>query len=212
MVKGEQLELELLAREVRRRAGLADDENEHATTIAIRLLGTAGVAIDADLSGPAYLRRRADGGFQIVVRPTIPDVRFAIMHELGHYALREIERAHLDAVTEEKAANYLAAAILAPAGALRRAHSYVGNELRQLRPLAKTFGLSQTSVQLRLGEVLGDERAIVTARSAHVLSRGASWATVPVLELASGARRSARVAKATLRGGIDEGRVALRGR
>lgn len=211
-MKGEQLELELLADEVRKRAGLAENENALATTIAVRLLGPTGVAIDPDLHGVAYLRRRSDGGFQIVVRPGLVDVRFVIAHELGHYALREVAHAELAGAEEERAANYLAAAILAPAESIRRAHRYFGNELRQLRPLAKTFGLSQTSTQLRLGEVLGDERAIVTARNGNILTRGQVWATVPVLEVARGSRRTIGILKVTLRGGIDEGRIALRAR
>jgi len=81
-----------------------------------------------------------------------------------------------------------------------------------LRPIAKTFGLSQTATQLRLAEVLGDERAVVTANHANVLVRGRGWGSVPVLRIAAGQARRPDVAKVTLRGGIDEGRVALRRR
>lgn len=210
LVKGTQLELEFLAQEVRRIAGLGDDENALATTIATRVLGTDGVALDPQLQGPAYLRRRVDGGYQIVVRPTTPDMRFALMHEMGHYAIREIAHVTLGAVDEERAANYLAAAILAPADTLRRAYVFYGEGLRRLRPLAKAFGMSQTSMHLRLAEVLGDGRAIVTANNNNILSRGATWITIPVLKLASGETRRPDVQKATLHGGIDEGRIALR--
>lgn len=205
-MRGEQLKLELLAAEVRRRAGLNEDDNELATTIATRLLGPNGITIDPELRGPAYLRRRSDGGYQIVVRPNLPDVRFAIVHEIGHYAVRELSTLRLDPTSEERAANYLAAAILAPPTMIRRAHAFYGERLRLI---ARAFGLSQTSTVLRLAEVLSDERAVVT-RSNNVIVRGASWARVPVIAIARGKLRWKGLSKAPLRGGIDEGRVALR--
>lgn len=207
--RGPRPDLELLATEVRRRAGLTDDDNELATTIAGRLLGEQGLAVDETLRGAAYLRRRSDGGYQIVIRPSFHDVRWAVSHELGHYAIREIARAQMPVEAEEHAANYLAAAILAPPRAVRRAHAHYGAELRHLRPIARTFGLSQTATQLRLGEVLGDKRAVVTKRSNVVLSRGSGWMQIPAIEIARGKAKSQDIARATLRGGIDEGRVAL---
>lgn len=81
-----------------------------------------------------------------------------------------------------------------------------------IKPLGKRFGLSQTSVHLRLAEVLGDDRALVTANQNHVMSRGDGWATVPVVGVAHGRVKRPDIAKATLRGGIDEGRIALRRR
>jgi hypothetical protein len=71
--------------------------------------------------------------------------------------------------------------------------------------------LSQTATFLRLGEVLRDERAVVT-RSGNVLVRtqGAfPWASVPVVDVARG-KRWPGLSRAHLRGGIDDGRVALR--
>lgn len=203
-------QLELLASEVRRRARLDADENELATTIATRVLGPTGIALDPELAGAAYLRRHTDGGFQIVIRPTISDVRFAIMHELGHYAVREIARVRLTPIEEERAANFLAAAVLAPPEAVRRVYAHFGSDLRHLEAIAKTFGLSQTSAQLRLAEVIGDERAVVTANNGNVLVRGKGWKALPVLSVARGELRRPDIAKSTLRGGIDEGRIALR--
>jgi len=208
-VQGE-IELEGLAGEVRCRAGLGEMEVALASTIATRILGADGVRVSDDLVGPAYLCRRVDGGYQIVVRATVPDIRFAITHELAHYAIRELARAKLESAEEERAANYLAAAILAPPAALRLAHKAHGNTLRALRPLAEAFGLSQTSIHLRLAEVLGDDRALVTANQNHVLSRGSRWETISAVSVAQGRVQRPDVAKATLRGGIDEGRVALR--
>lgn len=195
-----------MAAELRRLAELAVDDNELASTIAVRVLGPDGLTLDPELQGPAYLRRRTDGGYQIVVRAGLPDVRFAIAHELGHFAIREIARAAIDPVAEERAANYLGAAILAPPDMIARAHAHYGERLRSI---ARTFGLSQTSAQLRLAEVIGDERAVVT-KTGYVLARGATWASVPVVDYARGATNWRGLAKAPLRGGIDEGRIAVR--
>lgn len=202
------MELELLAREVRRRAGLKDDELELATRIAARVLGPDAIAFDGAMKGAAYLRRTLDG-YQIVVNPGARDVRFHVAHELGEWALRALARFDGSELQRERAANYLAAAILAPDSAVRRAHAAHGE---RIRALASQFGLSQTSVVLRLAEVNGDERAVVT-RTGNVLIRtqGAfPWARVPVVDVARGDARWARLAKSRLRGGIDEGRVALR--
>lgn len=209
-VKGEQLELESLAREIRRRAGLSEDDLDLATRIAARVLGPDAVALDPKMQGAAYLRRTIDG-FQIVVNPGARDVRFHVAHELGEWALKTLARFSGPEVTRERMANYIAGAILAPEGAMRRAHASVGE---RLRALSNRFGMSQTSVVLRLGEVHGDERAVVT-RTGNVLIRtqGAfPWSDVPVVNVARGEVRWIGLAKAQLRGGIDEGRVALRAR
>lgn len=206
-MKGRQLDLELLAKEVRRRAGLSDEDMELATKIAARVLGPDSISLDPELRGSAYLRRTLDG-YQIVVNPRGRDVRFHVAHELGEWALKSLARFEGSEAERERAANYLAAAILAPEAAIRRAHAAVGE---RLGVLASRFGLSQTSVVLRLAEVHGDERAIVT-KTGNVMIRtqGAfPWATVPVIDVARGTRWVG-LAKAELRGGIDEGRVALR--
>lgn len=208
-MQGEQLELEGLAAEVRRRAGLAPDDFETASRIAGRVLGDNGVALDPALPIPAYLQATPTG-WQIVANPTAQDLRFHIGHELGEWALRTLARFRGDHVTRERAANYIAAAILAPEPAVRRAHGHLGERVRSI---ASWFQLSQTATVLRLAEVVGDERAVVT-RSGHVLlrSHGAfPWATVPVVDVARGTSWRG-LARARLRGGIDEGRVALRAR
>lgn len=200
--------MEALAGEVRRRAGLADGQLELATRIAARVLGPDGVAIDPALRGAAYLCRTGDG-FQIVVNPGARDVRFHVAHELGEWALRTLARFTGTHAQRERAANYIAAAILAPAPDVRRAHAALGE---RVGPIADAFGLSQTSTVLRLAEVRGDERAVVT-RTGNVLvrSQGAfPWADVPVVDVARGEARWIGLSKAKLRGGIDEGRVALR--
>lgn len=207
-VKGEQLELELLAREIRRLAGLDDEDFELATRIAARVLGPGAVALDPAMHGVAYLRRTIDG-YQIVVNPGAQDVRFNVAHEIGEWALKTMARFEGTEVERERAANYIAAAILAPEGAVRRAHRAVGE---RLRALADRFGLSQTSMALRLAEVRGDERAVVT-KTGNVLLRTSGaldWTQIPIIDVARGAAKWRGLARAELRGGIDEGRVALR--
>lgn len=174
------------------------------------VLGTRALAIVPELRNPGYLQWRPDG-YRILVRPDNPDLNFTIAHELGHWALRELDSFRGTPAEEERAANYVGAAILAPPRIVARAHRQWGE---RIRPMARAFGLSQTAMVLRLGEVRQDERAIVT-RSGYVLVRSSGafpWADVPVLDVARGDRRWRGLAKASLRGGIDEGRVALRAR
>lgn len=209
-MKGKQLEFEEIAKEVRRRAGLNDDELELSTRIAARVLGPDAIALDPELSNPAYLRRTIDG-WQIVVNPGARDVRFHVAHELGEWALRALARFEGDDASRERAANYIAAAILAPETTVRRAHARFGERVQRL---AGHFQMSQTAIVLRLAEVTGDERAVVT-KTGNILLRtqGAfPWADVPVIDVARGETRWRGLTKATLRGGIDEGRVALRAR
>lgn len=209
MVRGVQRELEGLAREVRRRAGLNDDELALAPTIAERVLGRP-IRIVPSLSTAACISFE-DGRARILLREVRPDSNFDIAHELGHYALREI--AGYSGADEERYANQIAAAMLAPSEVVRAVRRRHGGGLRPIRPLACATLISQTSAQLRLGEVLEDERAVVT-KNGNVLvrSQGAfPWADVPIIDVARGGQYRG-LAKAKLRGGIDEGRVALRAR
>jgi len=207
-VEGTQSELELLADEVRRIAGLDDDDFVVATRLAARLLGPNAVALDTTQCNPAYLRV-LDDGYQIVINPASGDMRFHVAHEVAEWALRSIAKFDGPHVLREQAADRLAAAILAPRAAVRSAHATIGERIPKL---AARFGISQTAIVLRLAEVHGDERAVVT-RTGNVMIRtqGAfPWAEVPVVSVARGEARWAGLAKAKLRGGIDEGRVALR--
>lgn len=195
-------DLERLAKEVRKIAGLEDDELLLAPEIAGRVLGPNGVTFGAT----GTVARLAGG--RIVVPLDHRDLNFAVAHELGEWALRDLALYRGGHVERERAANYLGAAIIAPAETMRRAHDWFGEKLH---PLAKTFAISQTSAVLRLAEVRGDERAVVT-KTGHVLLRTQGtfpWADVPVVDVARGGRWRG-LAKARLRGGIDEGRIALR--
>lgn len=204
-------ELESVAAELRRRANLRSDELALAPSIAERVLG-APVAIAPTLRTSACLARVHDS-YQIFLQEIGPDSNFDIAHELAHYALREI--AHYVGPDEERLANQLAAMLLAPTSVVRAICEKHGTKLRPIRPLAKAARISQTAAHLRLGEVLRDARLIVTKRSGFILTRRTGitdWEQLPILEIAGGQREVSGVLRAELRGGIDEGRVALRAR
>lgn len=202
------MEFEGIAAEVRRRAGVRPGELIVITRAAARLLGPDAIAADEEMEIPAYLCRTFDG-FQIVANPRSKDLRFHISHELGEWALKTLAHFSGTHTARERAANYIAAAILAPADEVRSIRRARGERIGSM---ARHFGMSQTAMVLRLAEVQGDERAVVTV-SGNVLIRtqGAfPWETVPVVGVARGESRWLGLAKARLRGGIDEGRVALR--
>ncbi len=210
MAPMERDELERLALDVRRRAGIANDELERAPRIALSLLGPDSLAISPGMRCPGRLKQ-VDGSYVIVVRPGALDLNFTIAHELAHWALLEVAGVRLPRDQEERAANYLGAAILAPRLAVLRAHQLWAERIPRI---AREFGLSKTGMVLRLAEVRGDERAIVT-RNGNVLLRTQGsfpWADVAIVEIARDLRLERRLAKTSFRGGIDEGRVALRAR
>lgn len=190
--------------ELRKLARLRDDDLQLAPQIAARILGSSGVVF-----GAAGTVARLEG-HQIVVPQDHPDMNFAIAHELAEWGLREIAKFKGGHVEKERAANSVGAAILAPRAIVLIAHAHYGE---RLRPLSRTFAISQTNVVLRLAEVCGDERAVVTL-SGHVFMRSQGafpWADVPIVKVARGDSWCG-LAKTRLRGGIDEGRIALRAR
>jgi len=201
-------ELERLARDLRRIARLTDDEIALAPTIAERVLGVP-VRLAPTMATAACLAEH-DGRWRIFLRAVGPDTNFDVAHELAHYALREL--AGYRGPDEERFANHVAAAMLAPPKIVRHFRREHGDGLAPIRPLARAVVISQTASQLRLGEVLEDERAVVTKTGNVIIrSRGVfPWASVPIVDVARGGARWKGVAKARLRGGIEEGRVALR--
>lgn len=180
-----------------------------APTIAERVLGLP-VRVAPALRTSACLAI-VDGQFRIYIRAVGPDSNFDVAHELGHYALRTI--AKYSGPHEERFANYLAAAVLAPPAVVRSAHQAHG-PMKAIRPLAKAALISQTAAQLRLGEVIGDERAVVTKTgNVIVRTRGAfPWAAVKLVEASEFEFKALGLAKTKLRGGIDTGRIAVRAR
>lgn len=204
---GDQIDGELLATEARAAAGLAPDAFVVVTDLAVALLGEKAIVVDPELAGTTYLRHLGES-YEIVVRLDAPDLRFRLMHEVAHVLIRRTG-VRLSSVDEERFANYVAAAVIAPRDLVKRAHAHFGERPRRL---AQLFGLSQTAMVLRLAEVLRDDRAVVT-RSGNVLVRtsgAVDWSTIPALKVARGEARWKNLAKARLKGGIDEGRIALR--
>lgn len=209
----EQLELELLAEDIRERAGLVVDDFVDVIDVTHALLGDRSLLLDPDLAGLAYLRRRGDGRYEIVVKPGKPDFRHRVAHEIGHYALREIAQVRMTPAEEEIAANYVAGAILAPRAMIQKAFDFYGPELDKLDRVADAFGISQTSAQIRIADVVGEERAIVTAKHANVIVRNArtiDWTDPEIRSSPLRARAPGLAKPIVLRGGIDEGRIALR--
>lgn len=169
MVRRLQLELEWLAETVRKDAGLEEDDFADAVDVATRILGEDSIVYDEGLSTPAFLRRRANGAYEIALKPGQPDVRFRIFHEISHVAIWQRLKLTLSLEEEERAANYVAAAIMAPAPMVRRAHAHFGNGFQAIKPIAKCFGMSPTSAELRVGEVVGDGEHAVATKSGNIL-------------------------------------------
>jgi hypothetical protein len=167
---------------------------EHAIEVVDRMVGRGALVM-------------VDGQPRIMVKRNAPDGRFVVAHELGHWAIRHVAQATLTIAEEERAANVFAATLLAPRALVTKAYSFFGEAPSTI---AERLHISQTSTVLRLGEVRGDPRAVVT-RSGHVFVRNQT----PTLtrERAAAVARGKAVrglTKSRLRGGIDEGRIALR--
>lgn len=199
--------LEELARETRRQAGYADDEIVTMTDVVTHWLGPDGIRIYDRMVGRAALVRVGEQ-HHVAIRRDTADFRFAAAHELGHWILRFVAGVtFLTIGEEERAANTFAAALLAPTPLVAKAYSFFGEAHDTI---AKKLFMSQTATVLRLGEVRGDPRAVVT-RSGRVFVRNQGPALdAPRAREAARVRLPAGLAKARLRGGIDEGRIALR--
>lgn len=188
-----QREIERLATDFRhRRANLRDDELVTGAELATRAFGADCVRFVE--SGMAWL-----DGLTLVIPADHPDLNFITIHESFHRVCIESAITFATSEESERAANAFAAAVLAPRKTVLHAYSMLGEKLR---PLAKVFGLSQTSTVLRLAEVQRRPRAVVT-KSGNVLAHSDRVRCL----LADGAPG---LKKTRLRGGIDEGRVAVR--
>ena len=185
-------DVEKLAAEVRERTTLEDDELVTGVEIAVRLYGRESIVMIR--TGAARL-----DGERLLIPQDHPDINFAVMHEAFHRECIALGIRFASIKEQERAANSFAAAILAPPQTMRRAYAIIGEHIKQL---ALVFGISQTSTVLRLGEVNATERAVVTA-TGNVLARGGR-----VRKLLEGGGPG--LVKVRLRGGIDEGRTAVR--
>ena len=198
-------EVEGLAAKMRKRAGLPRDRIVDAGELAVRLLGANCLVVLERLAVGARLRRTHDADYIIEIRDNLPDVNFCVAHEVAHWGLAEVAR--YVGPDEERLANSLAAALLAPAQIVKGIVAQHGLMLGSMKPLAQLARISQTSANIRLSEVLRDERAVLTARNGNVLHRADStfpWSSETALR-----HHWKGLAKAKLRGGIDEGRTAL---
>ena len=202
-------QLDLFAERIRRAARVGPEEIVDAAELALRLIGPESVVMVDRLACGARLRW-FKSSYRIELRDGLPDINFACAHELAHWALRTFEG--YSGPDEERFANYVGTALLAPRSLVRSGLVFYGRKLEAVLPLAEAVSISQTASNIRLGEVIGDERAVVT-RSSRVLRSSADSFPEPDEQLVLFARApKARpgVTKTTLRGGIDDARIALR--
>lgn len=160
---GEQLELEGIADAAYRQAGM-DADRPHVPRLARALLGGAAIQKGPrPLHGPAALVRVGED-WRIVIARGLPPLyaHFAIAHELGHHLLRQHG---YDGDDEERAADYLGAALIAPRRAYLAARRALGDALPAL---AETFGMTETAAALRLGEVCHVPLAVVAPQTVRV--------------------------------------------
>lgn len=159
----EQLELEGIVDAAYREAGL-DPERPHLVRLARALLGDdAIVRGPRPVHGPAALVRVGES-WHIVLSRSLPRLYalFAVGHELGHWLLR---REGYDGHDEERAADYIGGALLAPRSAFLAARRALGDELPAL---AEAFSMTETGAALRLGEVLRLPLAVVAPARVRV--------------------------------------------
>ena len=197
-------EIERLAMDVRRGAGFGDDQVVHVNAVVRHWMG---VGVEMIEPGGLYLGSLEviGGRVQIVVVDTALDPRFVAAHELGHWVFRHrLGMSFTTEADEERAANVFAATLLAPASLVSRAYEFFGEDVPEI---ADGLRISQTSAVLRLGEVRGEDRGVVTP-GGRALLRGATLTRERALAAARGDVRG--LARTRLRGGLDEGRVAIR--
>lgn len=202
-------QLELFAERVRRLAGVNSEEIVDAAQLANRLIGPGSVVIVDRLACGARLRW-VENGYRIELQEGLSDINFACAHELAHWALRELE--HYEGPDEERFANYVGAALVAPRALVRAAATFYGAKLESVEPMSGALMISQTAATLRLGEVLGDDRVVVT-KSGNVLRSSEEAFPEPdrrIVAFARSKRARPGVVKVALRGGIDTHRIALR--
>lgn len=160
---GEQLEFEGIADGAYVDAGL-DPEQPHVTRLVRALLGADAIQRGPrPVHGPAALVR-VGADWRIMIARSLPPLYalFACAHELGHFLLR---RHGYDGDNEERAADYVAGALLAPRRAFISAHRALGDDLPAL---ASTFSTTETGAALRRGEVLLVPLAVVSPSQVRV--------------------------------------------
>jgi hypothetical protein len=184
-MRGEQLELEGIAEAAYAEAKL-DAERPGVVRLARALLGPDAVQRGPrPVASPAALFRVGDA-WRILIARSLPRAYalFAVGHELGHWLLR---RHGVQVDDEERAADYLGGALLAPRRAFIAARRAVGDDLAEL---AEAFSTTETGAALRLGEVIEQPLAVVAPQRVRV--RGPeSWVWPDESTLRRWARRPA---------------------
>lgn len=141
-------DLESLAVELYKRFKFDPSEPKTTFELAKRWLGPKSVE-RRHIVGAVVRRDMHDGKWRIGVRPNVPIeyANFLVGHELGHLLLAE---AGFSGDDEEKAADYLGAALIAPRPAVNALHRAFG---LNLGPIAEEATSTQTWAALRIGEV-----------------------------------------------------------
>lgn len=159
----DQAECEGIATAAYRDAGL-EDRRPNVVHLARALLGPDAIERGPrPITSPAVLVSR-QGRWRIVLAHSLPreEALFAIGHELGHLLLR---RYGVVCDDEERAADYVGAALLAPRQDFLAARQAIGDDLPAL---AKIFSMTQTAAALRLGEVCRIPLAVVAPQTVRV--------------------------------------------
>jgi len=163
MGMGDRHELEGIADGAYRDAGI-DVEQPNVVRLAKTILGPNAIQRGPrPIAAPAALIRVGDE-WRIILGRHLPKLYavFAVGHELGH---RLLAMHGYDGDDEERAADYLAGALLAPRRAFITARRAFGNDLPSL---AETFSMTETGAALRLGEVLAQPLAVVAPQTVRV--------------------------------------------
>ena len=148
-------------------AGIDPAEPAGPAELACAVLGARTLEYARGLRGGAAIGRVGDG-WRLYVRPGLPPEveSHAIGHELAEWHLRREYDGQIEA-----RADRLGAALVAPRPALLAALRAVGEDDAAL---ARAFVVTQPSAALRVAEVTGRPRAVVTRH--WVFVRGAPWA------------------------------------
>lgn len=196
-------QLEGEAERLYRSVGCDPSEAVSPTLLARKLLGPGRVltARASALPGDAVLAR-VYGEPRIYVRSklTAERSRFAVAHELAHWALGDAA----DGDELERLCDALAAALIAPRRAFQSALRESGH---RFAPIARWFVTTESCAALRLGEVTGRPLALVTPRLVRVRGDEWGWPPEPEIRQLARAKRLPGVRRAKLRD--DPRRVAL---
>lgn len=188
---------------VLRTHGQDEGEPPRLLELVKRALGVGVQTVHAwSLPGDAALAT-VHGQRRIYVRRGLPPerLRWAIAHELGHWALG------LDSSTRENedACDAFAAALLVPHGAFRSALKTAGSSYTKL---ARHFVTTESCAALRFGEVTGVPLALVAPARVRLRGDGHAWPGEEALRSLAKEPRVPGVRKVRLRD--DARRVALR--